>query len=1582
MYYIVNNPTDQTIQDAHLFVESIDPSGSTALEQVVTQALPPGPTVIPVENSLLELPDGANPDLMAIWSDGGGNILDSTARLEHNFQVDPLPAARATATGWDLGTVYQGQPLYREFAYANVGQGFLPVKAVPDGFSAQLKDQRQANLLPLQAGTTGLLADTGTPGAISGDLLIRTGDIHQPEIRVPVSGTVLATPNLAIADSDITFSNLNPASFSTVTVTAAVHNAGPDPVNGVEVHFISQDPLSGESQVTSQTINVPAGGQSNASMSFTYISYAQNVLSVQVNPDQAIPETDWGDNSAFGYLNVSTTLPADGVLTARSVVRITDPAQFVTTDITISNQSTLLVEGITASLNSLMVSGSGRLVLHNSNLTITNITSDADSAASDVVLTGNSTLQSSAPISINSQRVFVYESTINSTGNYPGNPGSITITAAQGYAQDAALTAQGGLGANAPAASSSAGNGGNGGSATLSITTGESLTLFNTPLQALSGNGGNGGRSYDAIGGNGGTGGTSNILLVSPLGQFDLSSVISQAGTGGAGGVGDTYGGNGGTGGAASLSVQINVLNNASSPISSYGGNGGNHGGFSERAGGNGGHGGSASAEITGNSVILNDCPVTVTSGSGMGGGNSRGTYNARDGGNGAAAQLAVQIEELRAYPLDLMVTGGNGAGGGNSGDVSGLGGSGGSGQASINGQSFIASIARLAITGGTGGAGGTITTHAESDTVAQAGGNGGNASLTSGLTSVHTSSLDLQIRAGNGGDGGDNYIDAGEHNGGNGGNGGSVTNDWQVAEAFEPGLSTMQITRGIGGAAGEGTPTPAAHPGTDGARTLDLSVGYSGPVLPKRQVKVDALAPNYLDIAALVSVSAEWDGGASRALFAPHYPTQAPDGIGYHQLNLTYTYTDGTTATSHHRLLVYNATSDFDSDGLKDTEEVNITRTSPVRADSDGDGLTDGAEIDAHSKPLQADSDYDLTLDGADPDVLNRPDVLPQPGSLLFSKAAPTDGEMVALSVTVANPGDHDARGIVVGFFNGGTYLCGSFIESLAIAASSVVSCDWDTSGLAGQQTIYAVVDAPDRMAEENENNNIISASLTILTRPDLQIETLTPSPIEAQDGQVVTFGALLRNTGQTAANGFQTALYAGSPPEGAALASVTASLAANTEQTLNLPWTAIGLGTHTFTTLADATGAINEIDETNNTASGEVYVGLGQPVYIDAGGPGDGAYSEETGYGYLTPGSAITSCGSQPAQTYRQRNSGEQLLYRIDHLLASHFYHLDLTFSLCSGSRNLRVLVDGIELANPVVASSTPNSISLLLDPALYADHSITITIEKVGGGLGGPVVSELKLTDIRYCYRDSGHPDEQVYEGAPDGCGWLNGYPDQSWGVLPYQSVRYNDQDTVAYRFDRLQAGGRYRVNLTFYAGDSPGSRTQSVLVDGQQAASGIIPAAVPQQIFVTVPPAAYATDGSIRVEISDASQPVISEIALEEITLSDSGIPVNAEPVANDDAFTFYDNADLTVGSPGILTNDTDADGDPLATQLVSAPLYGQLTLNPDGSFTYQPGEGWHPEDSFTYRAYDGQSYSNTATVQIRRRTKTFLPGILK
>jgi VCBS repeat-containing protein len=93
--------------------------------------------------------------------------------------------------------------------------------------------------------------------------------------------------------------------------------------------------------------------------------------------------------------------------------------------------------------------------------------------------------------------------------------------------------------------------------------------------------------------------------------------------------------------------------------------------------------------------------------------------------------------------------------------------------------------------------------------------------------------------------------------------------------------------------------------------------------------------------------------------------------------------------------------------------------------------------------------------------------------------------------------------------------------------------------------------------------------------------------------------------------------------------------------------------------------------------------------------------------------------------------------------------------------------------------------------------------------------------------------------------------------------------------------------------------------------------------------------------------------------------------NVAPTAVNDSFSVNEDTRLSVAAPGVLANDTDANGDALTAILCSQPTQGTLTFNANGSFTYQPQTNFHGTDRFTYKANDGRldSGTNTATITV-------------
>ena len=124
------------------------------------------------------------------------------------------------------------------------------------------------------------------------------------------------------------------------------------------------------------------------------------------------------------------------------------------------------------------------------------------------------------------------------------------------------------------------------------------------------------------------------------------------------------------------------------------------------------------------------------------------------------------------------------------------------------------------------------------------------------------------------------------------------------------------------------------------------------------------------------------------------------------------------------------------------------------------------------------------------------------------------------------------------------------------------------------------------------------------------------------------------------------------------------------------------------------------------------------------------------------------------------------------------------------------------------------------------------------------------------------------------------------------------------------------------------------------------------------------------GAVLVGFNDANSPwpyngSAPDIGAFEYGSAAAGYP----PVAVDDAYTVKGNRTLNVAAPGVLGNDLDLNGNTLNAIKVSEPSHGTLTLNSNGSFTYNPVAGYMGTDAFTYKASDGQVDSNIVTAVI-------------
>lgn len=117
--------------------------------------------------------------------------------------------------------------------------------------------------------------------------------------------------------------------------------------------------------------------------------------------------------------------------------------------------------------------------------------------------------------------------------------------------------------------------------------------------------------------------------------------------------------------------------------------------------------------------------------------------------------------------------------------------------------------------------------------------------------------------------------------------------------------------------------------------------------------------------------------------------------------------------------------------------------------------------------------------------------------------------------------------------------------------------------------------------------------------------------------------------------------------------------------------------------------------------------------------------------------------------------------------------------------------------------------------------------------------------------------------------------------------------------------------------------------------------------------------------IKIRTTDAGGKWFEAIFIVEV------IDINEAPVAVADSYSTLKNQVLIVPVPGVLANDSDPEHDPLTAEKLTDPpaSEGTVVFSSDGMLAYTPPVNWVGDTSFTYRAYDGELYSDPAVVTI-------------
>ena len=131
------------------------------------------------------------------------------------------------------------------------------------------------------------------------------------------------------------------------------------------------------------------------------------------------------------------------------------------------------------------------------------------------------------------------------------------------------------------------------------------------------------------------------------------------------------------------------------------------------------------------------------------------------------------------------------------------------------------------------------------------------------------------------------------------------------------------------------------------------------------------------------------------------------------------------------------------------------------------------------------------------------------------------------------------------------------------------------------------------------------------------------------------------------------------------------------------------------------------------------------------------------------------------------------------------------------------------------------------------------------------------------------------------------------------------------------------------------------------------------------FIYQPNANFFGTDSFIYEVQDGQGGIAQGLTTIEIA------NVNDAPTAVSDIYATPINTPLSVASPGLLSNDSDIDGDALivSTSPIENVQFGSLVLNQDGSFTYTPNVNFIGNDYFIYQVLDPSSSTANARVNI-------------
>ena len=142
--------------------------------------------------------------------------------------------------------------------------------------------------------------------------------------------------------------------------------------------------------------------------------------------------------------------------------------------------------------------------------------------------------------------------------------------------------------------------------------------------------------------------------------------------------------------------------------------------------------------------------------------------------------------------------------------------------------------------------------------------------------------------------------------------------------------------------------------------------------------------------------------------------------------------------------------------------------------------------------------------------------------------------------------------------------------------------------------------------------------------------------------------------------------------------------------------------------------------------------------------------------------------------------------------------------------------------------------------------------------------------------------------------------------------------------------------------------------------------------------------YSISNNGQLEVTTAPDANgLSQIVVQATDPSGSSVvaTIDVDVMAVDDTVTAVSQQLQTLDTDpisGVLLSElTDVDGESLVVTVTQAPQNGQLTINPDGTFTFDPDDNFSGIAEFRFVVFDGMSESNEAVVQVDVQSNAFV-----